>query len=91
MIISNSRVTNSKIMKEIISIYTKYSPDFIGFSNDLDDSPETYEEFFFQREYKFTTYDYPLIYIKHSFIGRYLSASYAPKKEDKEYPMFLKS
>ncbi|MBU7592868.1 class I SAM-dependent methyltransferase [Metabacillus halosaccharovorans] len=89
MIISNSRVTDSKIMKDIISIYTKYSPDFIGFSNGLDDSPETYEEFFFEKEYKFTSYDYPLIYNKQSFIGRHLSASYAPKREDKEYPMFI--
>lgn len=89
MIISNSRLIHTSIMQEIISLYTRYSPDFLGFSNGQDDSKEIYDTFFLEGKYTSTSYHYPLIYNKAGFIGRHLSASYAPKEGDKEYPMFV--
>ena len=75
MIISNSRVIESSIIQEIISIYTKYCPDFHGFSNGLDDSKEIFDVFFLEEKYNYISYNYPLTYNKSSFIGRHLSAS----------------
>ncbi|MCU9613245.1 class I SAM-dependent methyltransferase [Caldibacillus lycopersici] len=82
-IISNSRVIDVPIMQEIISIYDAYCPEFKGFSNGMEEHPELYQAFFAN----FTTksYDHPLIYDKESFIGRHLSASYAPIEGDAAY------
>ncbi|WP_110927576.1 hypothetical protein [Bacillus massiliglaciei] len=89
MIISNSRVLDADIIKDIIAAYTKYSADFVGFSNGLDESGEIYKRFFNRGNYQSKSYNYPLIYNKERFIGRHLSASYAPKKEDEKYTLFI--
>jgi len=91
MIISNERLKEAAINQEIIKIYTKFCPEFRGFSNGLSESEEIYDKFFFNGAYITNSYHFPLTYNQSSFVGRHLSASYAPKKEDKHYSMIIEA
>ena len=90
MIISNDRVAEDKINKEIAAAYRKYCPNFKGFSNGMIEKVGIYENFF-EKGYTFKSYGNPLIYNKSSFIGRHLSSSFSLTKEDEMYPKLVES
>ncbi len=65
--------------KELYQIYSKYCPNFRGFSGGIEkDDPRINE--FFNREYEYIEFDYPLYYDKEKFIARSLSGSYSIKE-----------
>lgn len=89
-IISNERITEDTINKEIAETYYKYCPNFKGFSNGLMGSTEIYDNFFLG-SYTLKTYDNPLIYNKSTFIGRHMSSSFSLTEDDPMYPMLVES
>lgn len=89
-IISNERVTEHILNKEIADTYQKYCPNFKGFSNGLMGSDDIYDTFY-QKGYSIKTYENPLIYNKNNFIGRHLSSSFSPNQDDELYPMLVES
>ncbi|WP_130859449.1 class I SAM-dependent methyltransferase [Gracilibacillus phocaeensis] len=91
LLISNSRVLEAPIIQDTITIYTKYCPDFRGFSNGIEESSDIYQDFFNNGKYQLHTYSFPLTYDKTSFIGRHLSASYALNKANKDFPFFVEA
>jgi ubiquinone/menaquinone biosynthesis C-methylase UbiE len=88
MIIANNRIEDSPIIQEIISVYHKYCPEFCGFSNGLGDSNKVFDHFF-PNSYKVYRMNNPLTYDKNGFIGRHMSASYAPNLSDKNYSLLV--
>jgi len=89
-LVSNERLIEDEITKDIAAAYRKYCPDFKGFSNGLMDASEIYDTFF-EEGYTLNTYDNPIIYTKSSFIDRHLSSSFSLKPDDEFYPMLVES
>ncbi|MCM3443846.1 class I SAM-dependent methyltransferase [Metabacillus halosaccharovorans] len=85
----NSRDLTSLIMKENAEICQKTCPNFKGFSGGMVESPEIFNSFFKNGKYEFKMYQNDLLFDYEGFLGRNLSASYAPKKNDKEYERFV--
>lgn len=90
VIISNERVAEDKINKEIAEVYRKYCPNFKGFSNGMMETVGIYENFF-EEGYTFKSYGNPLIYNQSSFIGRHLSSSFSLTKEDELYSKLVEA
>ncbi|HFK1456349.1 TPA: class I SAM-dependent methyltransferase [Bacillus cereus] len=85
----NSRDVTSPIIKENAEIFQKTCPTFKGFSGGIDETPEVFNSFFKDGEYEFKEYQNDLLFNYESFLGRNLSASYAPKENDEEYKNFV--
>ncbi|HWJ80153.1 MAG TPA: class I SAM-dependent methyltransferase [Niallia sp.] len=88
MLIWNSRDHGSKLNKETATISKKYCPDFKGFSGGINIEKLNLQTFF-TSGYEHYSFSNPLKMTKEQFIGRNLSASYAPKEEDKMYAPFV--
>lgn len=76
-------------MIENAEICQKTCPNFKGFSGGMVESPEIFNSFFKNGKYEFKMYQNDLLFDYEGFLGRNLSASYAPKKNDKEYERFV--
>lgn len=85
----NSRDLTSPIIKENAAICQKTCSDFNGFSGGMEETPEVFNNFFKDGKYEFKMYQSDLVFDYEGFLGRNLSASYAPKKNDKEYKRFI--
>ncbi|MED4170292.1 class I SAM-dependent methyltransferase [Priestia megaterium] len=85
----NSRDGSSDINKESAEVCQKYCPDFKGFSGGIEETPVAYQQFFKDGKYDFKNFRNDLQFDFNGFLGRYLSASYSPKKTDKEYNPFI--
>jgi len=85
----NSRDLNSSIIKENAEICQKTCSNFKGFSGGIEDTPEVFNSFFNDGKYEFKMYQNDLLFDYEGFLGRNLSASYAPKKDDEEYKRFV--
>ncbi|MGF9873969.1 class I SAM-dependent methyltransferase [Bacillus tropicus] len=85
----NCRDVTSPLIKENAEICQKTCPTFKGFSGGIDETPEVFNSFFKDGEYEFKEYQNDLLLDYEGFLGRNLSASYAPKKNDKEYKNFV--
>lgn len=88
MLIWNSRDHSSNLNKETAKISKKYCPDFQGFSGGINIERLDLHQFF-SNGYEHYAVSNPLKMDKEHFIGRNLSASYAPKKEDIFYDEFV--
>lgn len=88
MLIWNSRDHTSKLNKETAKISKKYCPNFQGFSGGINIEQLDLQQFF-TNGYEHYAVSNPLKMDKEHFIGRNLSASYAPKKEDYFYNEFV--
>lgn len=86
-IVFNMRSTDTTIIQEIIELYRSCCPNFKGFSNGISDT--AFEEFFAGNGYKVNSYTNPLFYHRADFVGRHLSASYAPKKGEKTFELLV--
>ena len=74
--------------QELFQIYSKYCPDFNGFSGGImKDDPRI--RYFFNERYDLISYDNPLFYDKDKFIARSLSGSYSLKEGDAKYDVYL--
>ncbi len=85
----NSRDGASDINKESADICQKYCPNFKGFSGGIEETPIPFQDFFRDGKYDFKNFRNDLQLNLIGFLGRYLSASYSPKKTDKEYNPFI--
>ena len=85
----NSRDLTSPFIKENAEICQKTCPNFKGFSGGMEETPEVFNSFFKNGKYEFEKHQNDLIFDYEGFLGRNLSASYAPKKNDEEYKRFV--
>lgn len=85
----NSRDMSSDINKESAEVCQKYCPNFKGFSEGMEETPIPFQQFFKDGRYEFKSFRNDLSFNLVEFLGRYLSASYSPKKTDKEYNPFI--
>ena len=85
----NSRDGSSDVNKESAEICQKYCPNFKGFSGGMEETPIVFQQFFKDGKYEFKYFRNDLRFNLDGFLGRYLSASYSPKKTDKEYKPFI--
>ena len=75
----NTRDNHSELVIQNAGICKLYCPDFHGFSGGKDSqNPEVFEHFFRDGKYELMTFDNPQSFDLDGFIGRNLSASYAP-------------
>ena len=88
MLIWNSRDHESKLNKETARISKNYCQDFRGFSGGINIEKLDLQAFF-SKGYERYSFSNPLKMTKEQFIGRNLSASYAPKAEDSSYNIFV--
>ncbi len=85
----NSRDGSSDLNKESAEVCQKYCPNFKGFSGGIEETPDVYQQFFKDGKYDYKNFRNDLQIDFNGFLGRYLSASYSPKKIDKEYTPFI--
>ncbi|KAA9028652.1 class I SAM-dependent methyltransferase [Niallia endozanthoxylica] len=85
----NSRDVSSDINKESADVCYKYCPNFKGFSGGMEENPIPFQQFFKDGKYEFNYFRNDLPFHLIGFLGRYLSASFSPKKTDKEYQPFI--
>lgn len=88
MLIWNSREQESNLNRETARISKKYCSNFQGFSGGINIEKLELPSFF-TSGYERYSFSNPLKLTKEQFIGRNLSASYAPKKEDASYDGFV--
>jgi ubiquinone/menaquinone biosynthesis C-methylase UbiE len=85
----NSRDSASPIIKENAEICQQTCPNFKGFSGGIEETPEVYNHFFKDGKYELKKFQNDLLFDYEGFLGRNLSASYAPKENDEAYEKFV--
>lgn len=73
----NTRDENDSVTIKFRDVFSKYCPEFKGFSDGIDQDDKRIEEFFRPCIYEKKTYDNDLMFTKEKFIQRCLSSSYA--------------
>lgn len=89
VLVWNSRVTNSELVTENGQICEKLCLNFKGFSGGQEENPESFSSFFRDGICDYRIFENNLTFDIDSFIGRNLSASYAPKQGDANYERFV--
>lgn len=87
-LIWNIRDAKDQINCEWSEIFSRYCPNFNGFSNGIKNNDPTVVTFF-ENGYKRIEFDFPLTFEKNKFINRSLSSSYSLKPTDPDYPQYL--
>jgi len=90
ILVWNSRGNESELTRETIEINRKYCPGFEGFSGGMrEPNPEQYGDFFKGGTCEYKVFNNDSILDEASFIGRNLSASYAPKQGTEGYQPYI--
>ncbi len=89
VLVWNSRVAGSELVMENAEICKKYCPDFTGFSGGMEEKPSDLSIFFKDGLYETKHFDNKISYDLEGFIGRNLSASYAPNEKETNYVKFV--
>ena len=89
VLVWNSRVANSELVIENGELCKRLCPNFGGFTGGQEENPESFASFFKAGKCDHKIFKNDLPYTKESFIGRNLSASYAPKEIDSNYQVFI--
>jgi ubiquinone/menaquinone biosynthesis C-methylase UbiE len=87
----NSRDSSSQMILENAEICKNLCPSFNDFSGGIKEASEEFEQFFRDGKYEYRTFQNDLEYYLDDFVGRNLSASYAPKSTDSNYKEFVKA
>jgi ubiquinone/menaquinone biosynthesis C-methylase UbiE len=87
----NSRDFSSQLIIENAQINKKLCPLFTGFSGGIEETPEIYERFFKDGKYDYQIFQYDFELDLDGFVGRNLSASYAPKDTDPSYKKYIEA
>ena len=87
----NSRDFTSHLIKENAEIFSKYCPNFYGFSGGIGEGEELFNQFFRHGEIEFKKFPNDLVMDFEGFLGRNLSASYSLEKSDKEFEFFVEA
>ncbi len=85
----NSRDTSSELIQENAELCKKFCPQFEGYSNGIEETPDVYRLFFRNGEYDEKEFPHNLKMTLEGFIGRNLSASYAPRETEPGYQEFV--
>ncbi len=88
VLVWNSRVSTSKLVKENALICKKYCPNFKGFSGGLEQIDADISKFFDNR-FELKRFENDLLFEKAKFIERSLSASYSLKETDSDYKSYI--
>ena len=86
----NIRDGNDEIIKESFNICKRLCKNFKGFSGGIGDNIGNIKSFFKDGQYSYIEFENNLEYNLEMFIGRNISASYAPNKGEKNYKIFIK-
>ena len=89
-LIWNVRDNSDLLNQELYQIYTKYCPNFKGFSGGIEQDDPRIKEFF-DGQYDYVSFDNPLYFDKEKFISRSLSGSYSLKEGDREYEEYMQA
>ena len=97
ILVWNTRVLTNESVEDYEKIMRKHCPDFEGFSgskqsalyNEIGVESENDLKKFFEGKYETKTFENDKTNNLESFIGGALSASYAPKVQDKNYSAFV--
>lgn len=87
ILIWNSRVMDSPLVKENEQIFKMFCKDFKGFSGGISYMDESIKAFF--EDFEVLRFQNDLQFDKLKFIGRNLSASYSLKENDSEYDSYV--
>lgn len=87
-LIWNTRNNEALINQELYRVYSKYCPDFKGFSGGTKPHDDRIKEFF-NNNYEYITFDNHLYFDKEKFINRSLSGSYSLKKGDSSFDLYI--
>ena len=87
-LIWNTRDTEALINQKLHSVYSKYCPDFKGFSGGTKPHDDRIK-YFFDNNYEYITFDNPLYFDREKFINRSLSGSYSLKKGDSNFDLYI--
>lgn len=92
ILVWNSRNIESCLVAENDEINRMYCPNFKGFSNGMrgGTNEDDFNDFFAER-CTMTVFNNPLSFDESSFIGRNISSSYAPKKDDPNYQNYIEA
>lgn len=85
----NSRVADSRLVIENSNICKALCPNFIGFTGGQEENPESLRMFFKDGIYDYRVFENNITYDREGFLGRNLSASYAPKEGNHDYEQFI--
>lgn len=88
VLVWNSRDPESDLIVESEIICQRLCPLFNGFSGGIEESTDAYNRFFRDGQYEKKTFRNDIYYDLDGFIGRHLSASYAPKQGENNYQKF---
>jgi len=88
-LIWNSRIHSSEAVAKSAEICRQYCSSFNGFSGGMEEHPESLELFYDNGEYELQKFENHLSFSLDGFIGRNLSASYAPKIGEAAYEPFV--
>lgn len=89
ILIWNSRVPESELIKENDELCRLLCPEFTGFSGGSGFSPLLYSDFFKNGYCEYREFDNNRLLTLESYIGSSLSASYAPSEKDENYKSFI--
>jgi ubiquinone/menaquinone biosynthesis C-methylase UbiE len=90
ILVWNTRDSSSDLVIENDKINKQYCPGYNGFSGGTGgDDPENYADFFKGGKCEYQTFENNISFEKDGFIGRNLSASYAPKEGTEAYHAYI--
>lgn len=88
ILVWNSRVSTSELVKENALICKKYCPNFVGFSGG-DEHKEDNIARFFNDNFEVRRFSNDLQFDKTKFVERCLSASYSLRETDNDYKSYI--
>ena len=91
ILVWNSREPESELISENEKILKNICPEYKGFSDGSTISPNAYDDFFKNGQCEYKVFGNDRFLTLESFIGGSLSASYAPRRTDDNYPLFVKA
>ena len=88
VLIWNVRDIEDPVNAELYQIFSKYCPDFKGFSGGIKKNDSRIIQFF-RGEYDYAAFDAPLLFNKEKFTARCLSGSYSLKDGDENFADYI--
>jgi len=90
VLVWNNKDSDSPIIKEMAEVNAKYCKNFKGFSGGAKTGLEAYAGFFRDGNCEYKTFRNDKTENEEEFIGRCLTASYAPKESSENYQTFVR-
>jgi SAM-dependent methyltransferase len=85
----NTRVQGCELVRENEEICRKFCPNFVSFGSGIESDQAVFEQFFKSGSFEFKAFHNDEHNDLDGFIGRSLSASYAPRQGDGNYAVFI--